>query len=53
MTDWNADFDVLVQETMAITKSIRVEPPVPRVIVELNRLPTVNLNSERDDIRQR
>jgi hypothetical protein len=30
------------------------EPPVPRTIVEPNRMPLVNLNnSERDDIRQR
>jgi hypothetical protein len=37
MTDPKNDLDALVQETMAITKSIRVEPPV----------------SERDEIRQR
>jgi hypothetical protein len=53
MTDRNADFDALVRETMGITKSISVEPPIPRTIVEPNRLPAVNLNSERDEIRQR
>jgi hypothetical protein len=37
MTDLKNDLDALVQETKAITKSIRVEPPV----------------SERDEIRQR
>jgi len=37
MTDGNADLDALVQQTMAIAKSIRVEPNV----------------SERDGIRQR
>jgi hypothetical protein len=37
MTDRKIDADALVQETMAIAKSIRVEPPV----------------SERDEIRQR
>ena len=32
----------------------RRNPPVPRTIVEPNRMPLVNLNnSERDDIRQR
>jgi hypothetical protein len=37
MTDRKTDLDTLVQETMAMAKSIRVEPPV----------------SERDEIRQR
>jgi hypothetical protein len=37
MTDRETDLDALVQETMAIAKSIRVEPPV----------------SERDEIRLR
>jgi hypothetical protein len=37
MTDRKTDPDALVQETMAIAKSVRVEPPV----------------SERDEIRQR
>jgi hypothetical protein len=37
MTDSNTDLDALVQETMAIAKSIRVEPPI----------------SERGEIRQR
>jgi hypothetical protein len=36
MADRKTDLDALVQETMAITKSILVEPPV----------------SERDEIRQ-
>ena len=37
MTDENTDLDALVQETIAITKRIRVEPPI----------------SERDEVRQR
>jgi hypothetical protein len=37
MTGSKTDLDTLVQETMAIAKSIRVEPPV----------------SERDEIQQR
>jgi hypothetical protein len=54
MTNWQADLDALVQETMALTKSVRVEPPIPRAVDELNRMPPVNLNnSERDQIRQR
>jgi hypothetical protein len=51
MTDRKNDLDALVQETIAITKSIPVEPSVPRrTIVE----PPVNpSNSERDEILQR
>ena len=54
MTNWKADLDTLVEATTAFTKSVRVEPPMPRTIVEPNRMPPVNLNnSERDEIRQR
>ena len=54
MTNWKADLDALVEETMEFTKSVRVEPPMPRTIVEPNRMPPVNLNnSERDEIRKR
>jgi hypothetical protein len=54
MTTWKADLDALVEETMAFTKSVRIEPPMPRAVVEPNRMPPVNLNnSERDEIRQR
>jgi len=55
MTGWKADLDALVQESMALAKSIRVEPPMPRTIVEPSRMPPpVNLNkSERDEIQQR
>jgi hypothetical protein len=39
---------------MAVAKSIRVEPAIPRTIVDPNRMPPVNLNnSERDEIQQR
>jgi hypothetical protein len=52
MTNWKADLDALVEATTAFTKSVRVEPPVPRT--KPNRMPPVNLiNSERDEIRQR
>jgi hypothetical protein len=54
MTNWQADLDALVEETMAFAKSIGVERPVPRTVMEPNRIPPVNLNlSERDQIRQR
>lgn len=55
MTGWKADLDALVQEAMALAKSnIRVEPPIPRTLVEPNRMPPVNLNnSERDEIQRR
>jgi hypothetical protein len=63
MTDWKAELDALVQESMVLAKSIRVEPaapraiiepPVPRNIVEPNRLPPVSPpKSERDEIRER
>jgi hypothetical protein len=63
MTDWNADFDALVRETMAFAKNNRIEPPTPRTIVEPpaprttvepSRLPPASLpKSERDEIQQR
>jgi hypothetical protein len=54
MTEWKTDLEALVQETMAHTKSNRVEPPMPRTIVEPNRMPPINPNnSERNEIRQR
>jgi hypothetical protein len=34
MTDWKADFDALVQETMTFVKNNRVEPPMPRTTVQ-------------------
>ena len=54
MNNWKTDLDALVEETMAFTKGVRVQLPMPRAVVEPNRLPAVNLNnSERDEIRQR
>jgi hypothetical protein len=53
ITDRKNDLDAGVQETMAIATSIRVEPSVPRTIVEPYRMPPVNPNnSERDEILQ-
>jgi hypothetical protein len=54
MNNWKTDLDALVEETMAFAKGVRVQLPLPRAVVEPNRLPAVNLNnSERDEIRQR
>jgi hypothetical protein len=54
MTNWKADLDALIDETMAFVKSVRVEPPLPRSIVEPNRMPSVNwMSSEREEIGQR
>jgi hypothetical protein len=53
MINWKADLDSLVDETMAFVKSVGVEP-LPRNIVEPNRMPSVNwMSSEREEIRQR
>ncbi len=54
MADWKADLEALMQETRALTRNIRVEPPVPRIVVTPNRAPPVNMaRSEREEIEQR
>jgi hypothetical protein len=54
MVNWKADLDSLVEETMAFVQSVRVELPMPRTIVEPNRMPLVNWRvSEREEIGQR
>jgi hypothetical protein len=54
MVSWKADLDSLIEETMTFTKSVRVEPPMPRAIIEPNRIPLVNWReSERDEIKRR
>ncbi len=54
MVNWKAALNSLVEETMAFAKSVRVEPPMPRTVVEPNRMPPVNwMESEREEIRQR
>ena len=51
MLDWKADLDRLVEETMAFAKSIHIEPPMPRAIVEPNRTPSLNWRElEREEI---
>jgi hypothetical protein len=51
MTDWKAHMDMLVEETLAITKSISVQsPPPPPASVEPAQMPSVNL---RDELRER
>ena len=54
MVNWKADLDKLVEETMVFAKSVRVEPPIQRIVVEPNRMPSVNwIESEREEIRDR
>jgi hypothetical protein len=54
MVNWKADLNSLVEETMALAKSVRIEPPMPRTVVEPNRVPPVNwMESEREEIMQR
>jgi hypothetical protein len=57
MTNWKADLDALIDETMAFVQSVRVEPPSSRTIVEPNRTPSVPsvnwMSSEREEIGQR
>ena len=51
MLDWKANLDTLVEETMAFAKSVRVEPTIPRIVIEPNRMPSVNwMESERVEI---
>jgi hypothetical protein len=48
------DLDAFIDETMAFTKRIHVAPPMPRTIVEPNRMPSVNwMSSEREEIGRR
>jgi hypothetical protein len=53
MADWRTELDSLVKETMAFAKNLRVEPSMPRTIVEPNRIPLLGIESEREEIRQR
>jgi hypothetical protein len=49
MTDWKAHMDMLVEETIALTKSISVQSP-PTPPVEPAAMPSINL---RDELRER
>jgi hypothetical protein len=54
MENWSDDLNSLIDETTAFAKSVRVEPPLLRTIVERSRMPCVNwISSEREEIRQR
>jgi len=54
MLDWKADLDRLIEETMRFAKSAHIEPTMPRTLVELNRIPSVNWReSEREEIGYR
>ena len=53
MARWKTDLDAFVEETMAFAKSLHVEPPMSRTIVEPNGGPAVKwIDSEREEIRQ-
>jgi hypothetical protein len=54
MADWKADLEAFMQETRAFTTSIRVEPPVPLIVVTPTRARPLNrARSEREEIEQR
>ena len=54
MVDLRAEHDALIDEAMALLKSVRVEALLPRTIVESNRLPSANwTSSEHQEIGQR
>jgi hypothetical protein len=51
MLDWKTDLNTLIEETKTFAKSVRVEPMMPRTVVESNRVPSVNwAASEREEI---
>lgn len=51
MLEWKVNLDTLIEETMAFAESVRVEPMMPRTVVEPNRAPPVNwTGSEREEI---
>jgi hypothetical protein len=54
MTNWKSDLDALIDETMAFAKRIRAAPPMPRTVVEPNRMPPVTWTvSAREEIGHR
>jgi hypothetical protein len=54
MFDRKANLDLLVEETMAFAKSVRVEALITRSVVEPNRSPSLDgMKSEREEIGRR
>ena len=54
MTNWEAELDALMRDTMRLTKGAGVEPVIPRAVIAPHRMSLVTLNSsERDQIRRR
>jgi hypothetical protein len=54
MVAWKADLETLVENTMAFANRVRVQPPLPRTVVEPNRVPLVNwAETEREEIGRR
>ena len=51
MLDWKTELNTLIEDTKTFAKSVRVEPMMPRTVVEPNRVPSVNwAGSEREEI---
>ena len=54
MLNLKANLDTFIAETMAFANSIRVEPMIPRTVMEPNREPSVDwVLSEREEIARR
>ena len=51
MLDRKANLGALVDETMALAKSVRVDPTLPRSVVGPKQMPSVSwMESEREEI---
>ncbi|SHH05273.1 hypothetical protein [Bradyrhizobium erythrophlei] len=54
MLNLKADLDTFIEETTAFANSIRVEPMIPRTVMEPNRKPSADwVQSEREEIARR
>jgi len=52
--DWKADLERLVENTAAFAMRVRVQSPMPRTVVEPDRMPSVNwTESAREEIGYR
>ena len=53
MFDWKADLDTLVEDTTTFAKRVRVEPTMPRTVVEPDRMPGRRRSARRSGIASR
>jgi hypothetical protein len=54
MLDWKADLERLVENATTFAKRVGVQAPIPRIVVEPDRMPFVNwTGSEREEIGYR